>query len=218
MVWGRCQGRGSAWHGIFRGAARKTWRDCFSLYRDDGTIVDYLAREITSEEFSEQITAEEAAALGFTAPSLEEAQALGLAPKGVDATQLASWANWTCRTTLGVRNLYRQTVMELSTTQRFSTTQFTNIVWPPPPAEVYAEAGWGWSVDREAEAVTYPIAWFDIPNNIVAVGETHASARFELRFSVLGVSINLAERTLNDYIRFNYVSTGSPCHYQTKPH
>ncbi|MEX0785799.1 MAG: flexitail domain-containing putative surface protein [Dehalococcoidia bacterium] len=183
----------------FEAGVGDVWQDCFAFYGDDGMVKDYVTREATVELTYEDITEEEAAAMGYVLPEWP----VGLA---APASPTAGWRTWTCHDDITYHSRAGLEVTELHVSQFYVTTPFTNIAWPPSDGFAFADADYIWSVaeDPEPRPEPYPIAWYDIPNNIVSVGETYASARFEINVGVLGISVTLDSVTDSLYLEFGY--------------
>lgn len=194
--------------------------DCTLVYDEDGDVVEFIKREFTFVSSVEELTEEEAAEAGYVAPTEEEAKEAGLISEGDGgAAGLQPWYTWTCRVHGSWLNVFRREVFRIDLVQRFTTTPYTNIDWPPPEGSATESSAWGWSVGRDARVDdTYPLRYYLFPD-IVAVGETHASARFDFRVSFLGIQATLRTYTAHLYLKFQYpTAEKSRCQTSYSPH
>mgnify|MGYP001566264611 CR=1 FL=1 len=196
-------------------APGETWRDCFEVRDDMGKLMGYLIRNGEAEATVEELTNEEAAGLGYTTPEPWEGEAASLAP----------WRAYSCTGRVWSSNRAGGTVNEIHLRQDWVTTPYTNIRWPPPDGSAWADSHYGWHVQTgpNPNPAPYAIRWYSIPNNIVSVGETHATSYHELTVGGtifgFGITATIASQRLHVYLRFNYGTTGSQyCHVSHNPH
>lgn len=180
--------------------AEPLWRDCFEVLDENGGVVDYVTREATVEVESEELTDEEVTALGLTLPQQwwdgDEDGPLGT----LSVSAFPPWKNYYCKGTVRTVNLGRRTVNAVYIEQRWTTTPYTNIVWPPSRGNAWAESNFLWHVEADPEARPSPYPLLNYSPGIVARGQNFVRSRHRLSIG----PITILEQTLRQWLTFNY--------------
>lgn len=179
----------------------ESWRDCFEYYDAQGNMVGYLTRGAEGEVTSEEITEEEAQALGYSLPD-------GFTGGPGAAAALPPWRSWVCEWRYWTEGGAGNDVNVLHIRQRWVTTPFTNIAWPPPDGEAWAESHWGWHLADAPDPSPSPYAIAYYSPGIVARAETHATSYHEFTVSAtffgFGGSVTIASQRIHGYLKFKY--------------
>jgi hypothetical protein len=125
----------------------------------------------------------------------------GLAASAVrSVTSSPGWVDWTCSGKTEAKRL-GIVLYGLYLTQKWRTTPYTNIQWPPPPGRATIETT-GWALSQ-GPVVDTPVVLETYPNNpnAVSTGGVHAWASFTLG---VGGGWSIWSRSLSYGMQFGY--------------